>query len=193
MARAALGLGVRDLAELADISPNTVARLERGERLHLRTLHYVRGALEAAGVVFLDPGEVSAWGGEGIRYGRSKSLSPMAIVFEKFRELPDLERKTHLAYLCLVEILEVIINIIESEGREPDLWERVNLAEAADALGRSSLYSAQAILWLAITPPDNQSKDYPIPPDEAAAVANCDLAYFRRCISEIRSRGLRSK
>lgn len=53
MARAATGLGVRDLAEAAGLSPNTVARLERGEDLKESTVAAIRAALEAAGVVFL--------------------------------------------------------------------------------------------------------------------------------------------
>lgn len=53
MARAALGLGVRELAKLADVSPNTITRLERGEELHNRTLKSIRTALEVAGVVFI--------------------------------------------------------------------------------------------------------------------------------------------
>ena len=53
MARAATGLGVRALAEAAGVSPNTVARLERGEVLRQTTIDSIRAALEAAGVVFL--------------------------------------------------------------------------------------------------------------------------------------------
>lgn len=52
MARAALGLGVRDLAELAKVSPDTIARLERGEVLRDRTVEDIRRALEAEGVEF---------------------------------------------------------------------------------------------------------------------------------------------
>ena len=52
MARAATGLGVRDVAKLASVSPDTVARLERGEDLRPATLDAIRAALEAAGVVF---------------------------------------------------------------------------------------------------------------------------------------------
>ncbi len=52
MARAALGLGVRDLARAAGVSTNTVSRLERGEELKPRTVEDVRAALEAAGVEF---------------------------------------------------------------------------------------------------------------------------------------------
>ena len=53
MARAATGLGVRELAVLASVSPNTVARLERGEVLRQNTVDTIRTALESAGVVFL--------------------------------------------------------------------------------------------------------------------------------------------
>lgn len=53
MARAALGLGVRDLAKKASVSPDTIARLERGEDLRPATVAAIREALEAAGVVFL--------------------------------------------------------------------------------------------------------------------------------------------
>jgi transcriptional regulator with XRE-family HTH domain len=57
MARAALGLGVRDLADLAKVSPDTVARLERGEELRERTVDALRAALEAAGVEFTNGGQ----------------------------------------------------------------------------------------------------------------------------------------
>jgi transcriptional regulator with XRE-family HTH domain len=70
MARAALSLGVRDVAALANVSPNTIARLERGEALYGRTLDTVRAALEEAGVVFLDPGEMVD-GGAGVRLRKS--------------------------------------------------------------------------------------------------------------------------
>jgi transcriptional regulator with XRE-family HTH domain len=53
MARAALGLGVRELAELAKVSPDTIARLERGEELRERTVDAIRIALETAGVEFI--------------------------------------------------------------------------------------------------------------------------------------------
>jgi transcriptional regulator with XRE-family HTH domain len=52
MARAALGLGVRELADLAKVSPDTVARFERGDELKDRTVESLQRALEAAGVEF---------------------------------------------------------------------------------------------------------------------------------------------
>ena len=52
MARAALGWGVRDLASVAKVSVDTVARFERGEPLKERTVEAIQRALEAAGVEF---------------------------------------------------------------------------------------------------------------------------------------------
>jgi transcriptional regulator with XRE-family HTH domain len=52
MARAALGMGVRELAAAAKVSTDTVARFERGEELKERTLEAIRRALEDAGVEF---------------------------------------------------------------------------------------------------------------------------------------------
>ena len=46
MARAALGIGVPELAARAVVSPDTVFRLEKGERLHQRTIIAIREALE---------------------------------------------------------------------------------------------------------------------------------------------------
>ena len=63
MARVALSWGVRDLAAAAKVSPNTVARLERGETLNPRTLRVIRAALEAAGVEFIPENG----GGVGVR------------------------------------------------------------------------------------------------------------------------------
>lgn len=52
MARAALGLGVRDLAVLAKVAPATVSRFEAGEELKETTVDALAAALEAAGVEF---------------------------------------------------------------------------------------------------------------------------------------------
>ncbi|MCJ2025101.1 multiprotein-bridging factor 1 family protein [Methylobacterium sp. J-067] len=54
MARAALGLGIRELATMAQVSPNTVSRFERGEALYGRTVDALRAALEASGVIFIE-------------------------------------------------------------------------------------------------------------------------------------------
>ena len=63
MARAATGLGVRELANLASVSPDTVARLERGEELKPKTVEIIRTALETAGVEFIEENG----GGPGVR------------------------------------------------------------------------------------------------------------------------------
>jgi transcriptional regulator with XRE-family HTH domain len=67
MARAALGLGVRELADGAKVSPDTIARLERGEELKPRTIDAIRAALEAAGVEFI----AENGGGAGVRMRKS--------------------------------------------------------------------------------------------------------------------------
>lgn len=63
MARAALAWGVRQLAEAAKVSPDTVARFERGEELRERTVDAMRAALEKAGIEFI----AENGGGAGVR------------------------------------------------------------------------------------------------------------------------------
>jgi transcriptional regulator with XRE-family HTH domain len=58
MARAALKLEVRELADAANVSTSTIVRFERGEALLLRTVDAIRAALEAKGVEFTDGGAV---------------------------------------------------------------------------------------------------------------------------------------
>lgn len=53
MARAALGWGVRDLAERAGVTPNTISRIENGADALGSTSQKIQGALEAAGVIFI--------------------------------------------------------------------------------------------------------------------------------------------
>ncbi|WP_245411894.1 helix-turn-helix domain-containing protein [Phyllobacterium leguminum] len=66
MARAALGWGTRDLARNANVSPDTVARFERGENLKSTTVAALRAAFEAAGIEFLpENGE-----GPGVRLAK---------------------------------------------------------------------------------------------------------------------------
>ena len=56
MARAALGLGVRELAAAAKVSTDTVARFERGDELKQRTIDALQLVFEAAGVEFTNGG-----------------------------------------------------------------------------------------------------------------------------------------
>ena len=56
MARVALDWGVRDLAEAAEMSPNTVSRIEGGEDAKASTLSKIQTVLEANGVRFNQDG-----------------------------------------------------------------------------------------------------------------------------------------
>ena len=68
MARAALGLGVRELAAAAKVSIDTVTRFERGDELKERTIEALHRALEAAGVAFINENG----GGPGVRLKKAK-------------------------------------------------------------------------------------------------------------------------
>jgi transcriptional regulator with XRE-family HTH domain len=63
MARAAVGWGVRELAEKAGITANTVTRIENGADAKQSTVERLQRALEAAGVQFIDENG----GGPGVR------------------------------------------------------------------------------------------------------------------------------
>ena len=52
MARAAVGWGVRELAEKAGVTANTVTRIENGADAKQSTMDKLQRALEAAGVEF---------------------------------------------------------------------------------------------------------------------------------------------
>jgi transcriptional regulator with XRE-family HTH domain len=63
MARAAIGWGVRELAEKAGVTANTVTRIENGSDARQSTMDSLQQALEAAGVDFIDENG----GGPGVR------------------------------------------------------------------------------------------------------------------------------
>jgi len=63
MARAALGWGVRELAEKAKLTANTVNRIENGSDAKQSTLEAIRLALENGGVEFISENG----GGPGVR------------------------------------------------------------------------------------------------------------------------------
>lgn len=68
MARAALRMGVRQLAELASVSAMTVTRFETSQSGgHADTLRKLQTAFEAAGIVFLPENA----DGPGIRVRKS--------------------------------------------------------------------------------------------------------------------------
>jgi transcriptional regulator with XRE-family HTH domain len=63
MARAALKLGVRELAASAKVLPATITRIEGDQPANASTLAALRAALEAAGVEFISENG----GGAGVR------------------------------------------------------------------------------------------------------------------------------
>ena len=63
MARAALGWGVRDLAEKAGVTANTVTRIENGGDAKQSTIDAMRQAMELGGVEFIPENG----GGAGVR------------------------------------------------------------------------------------------------------------------------------
>ena len=69
MARAAVGWGVRELAERAGITANTVTRIENGADAKQSTMDRLQGALEAAGVEFTNGDQ------PGVRLGKAAAAS----------------------------------------------------------------------------------------------------------------------
>ncbi len=69
MARAALQIGVRELAELAGVAPMTISRIETGQSSGQGdTLVKIRRALESAGAEFI----AENGGGPGVRLRKEK-------------------------------------------------------------------------------------------------------------------------
>jgi transcriptional regulator with XRE-family HTH domain len=58
MARAALGWGIRTLADKAGVTANTVSRFENGAKANASTMKLIRQTFEAAGVRFTDDGGI---------------------------------------------------------------------------------------------------------------------------------------
>lgn len=190
MARAALNIGVRELAASADMSPNTIARLERGETLHRRTRAHVRAALEAQGLVFLTPGTAAgAWPGPVVAYAPRRRLTGRAKLLSDLWNLPSFHLESEVVFKSLLDIFDAYLNIIQDEHREPDAWERQDLNGAANALQRCDIFTAYSYIIHGITPPDNQSRDYHHPDDDADTSAEFNMAYFRRAMSSLRSKG----
>ena len=75
-ARALVGMEQKTLAELSGVSLPTIQRMEASNgvvRGVIETLMKVMGALEAAGVEFINEGAVSAGGGRGVRLRRAST------------------------------------------------------------------------------------------------------------------------
>lgn len=73
MARAALKIGVRELAELANVAPMTVSRLENGQSGgQSETLSRIKAAFEQAGVIFVPENGA----GPGVRLAKRRDRTP---------------------------------------------------------------------------------------------------------------------
>lgn len=60
MARNAVRLGVRELAELANVAPATISRFESGRGgMQMRSVGALRSTLEGLGVQFLSAGDLA--------------------------------------------------------------------------------------------------------------------------------------
>lgn len=60
MARNAVRLGVRDLAERANVAPATISRFESGRGgMQMRSVDALRSTLEGLGIQFLTKGDVA--------------------------------------------------------------------------------------------------------------------------------------
>lgn len=65
MARVAVGLGVRELAEAAEVAPSTISRFESEKGgLQARTLDRIQKVLERRGILFI---AADSSGGPGVR------------------------------------------------------------------------------------------------------------------------------
>jgi transcriptional regulator with XRE-family HTH domain len=74
MARAAIGWGVRELAEKAGITANTVTRIENGADAKQSTIEALQRALSEAGVEFIPENG----GGVGVRLRKAAGESAAA-------------------------------------------------------------------------------------------------------------------
>ena len=112
MARAALQIGVRDLADMAKVSPSTVARFEAGEELKERTVEAMRAALESAGVEFI----AENGGGPGVRLKKTAKG-----VEEISREIDALEDKISSIPAPTAPSPEAAMNTMRKALAESDL------------------------------------------------------------------------
>lgn len=64
LARVALGWGLLDLAAAANVSADTIKRLERGEELRTKTLMKIQKVFEEHGIEFIPENG----GGVGVRF-----------------------------------------------------------------------------------------------------------------------------
>jgi transcriptional regulator with XRE-family HTH domain len=70
LARAALAWGVRELAIAANVSTQTISRLEAGDQLRAGTVDVIRRVLEESGIEFIAEDND---GGVGVRLKKQRS------------------------------------------------------------------------------------------------------------------------
>ena len=58
---------MRDLADRAEVSTQTVSRFEAGEELKPATVAKLRSTIESAGIIFIDEDKIA---GEGVRFAK---------------------------------------------------------------------------------------------------------------------------
>lgn len=73
-ARAMAKLTVAELAQRADVAPNTITRVEADKSVNTATLRVIQAALEAAGVIFIPENG----GGAGVRIRKGGAAPPQA-------------------------------------------------------------------------------------------------------------------
>lgn len=72
MARGALDLSIRQLAEKAELHHNTISRIENGERVARGTLLVLKEVFEQAGIAFIPENG----GGAGVRLRERSKEAP---------------------------------------------------------------------------------------------------------------------
>jgi hypothetical protein len=137
MARAALKLGVRELAQIANVSTNTITRFEQDEPLRPRTVWAIKSALEQSGIVFIahdrsgGPGvRLASWYSEALLPAMKLGFRPpkLAIVSDNSIDLESSDRLNRILIkvdrACLVREFG---HLVDDDRRVEDII-MINLA-----------------------------------------------------------------
>ena len=131
---------------------------------------------------------------EAPEYG--SATAPLNLNLESWWTLwnmPNAHITPESAYAAMLRVLARYLDIVQSETREPDVWERLHLNQVLNDLNRSDPFHAYWNMRIAFAPPDNQSKDYPVSSACEASVASLNMTYFRDCTSRLEARGYLSE
>jgi hypothetical protein len=85
-----------------------------------------------------------------------------------------------------VEAIRQALSTIESQNRQPDDWERVNLIAVLDLVLRGAYLFVSPMVAHAMTPADKRVKIAADP-----AFNSCDLDFFRRALAETAAQPVR--